>query len=159
MRKLVVLKCVTILLLVTGSVAAENYVDKVMQGNAAFKAGDNKKALEYYHSAETELPESPELEYNIAGALHRDGGFEEAVEKYSKALNSTDINIEAQAHYNLGNTLFRMEDYQKAIPSYQKSLEINPDDMDAKFNLELARRKLKEQMEQQDMEQKQTRIK
>jgi tetratricopeptide (TPR) repeat protein len=37
-----------------------------------------------------------------------------------------------------------MQDYQKAIESYQKALEINPDDIDAKFNLELARRMLKE---------------
>lgn len=150
MRKSVVLKCLTILLLTTGSVVAENYVDKVLNGNRAFNAGDNKKALEYYHSAETDLPESPELEYNIAGALHQDGGYEEAVEKYQKALYSTDINIEAQAHYNLGSTLFRMQDYQNAIQSYQNSLEINPDDMDAKYNLELSRRMLKEQMEQQE---------
>lgn len=150
MRKSVVLKCLTILLLTAGSVVAENYVDKVLEGNRAFKAGDNKKALEFYHSAETDLPESPELEYNIAGALHQDGGYEEAVEKYQKALNSTDINLEAQAHYNLGNTLFRMQDYQNAIQSYQKSLGINPDDMDAKYNLELARRMLKEQMEKQE---------
>lgn len=150
MRKSVVLKCLTILLLTAGSVVAENYVDKVLEGNAAFKAGDNKKALDFYRSAEIDLPESPELEYNMAGALYQDGGYEEAVEKYQKALNSTDINLEAQAHYNLGNTLFRMDDYQNAIESYQKSLEINPDDMDAKYNLELARRMLKEQMEQQE---------
>jgi len=151
MRKSVIMvRGVLLVLILAGSVAGEGLFDKVKKGNQAMAGGDYRKALEYYHDAETDLPESPELEYNMAGALHYDGGYEEAVDKYQRALNSTDINTEAQAHYNLGNTLFRMQDYQKAIQSYQQALEINPDDMDAKFNLELARRKLKEQMEQQE---------
>ena len=151
MRKSVIMvRGVLLVLILAGSAAGEGLFDKVKKGNQAMAGGDYRKALEYYHDAETDLPESPELEYNMAGALHYDGGYEEAVDKYQRALNTTDINTEAQAHYNLGNTLFRMQDYQKAIQSYQQALEINPDDMDAKFNLELARRKLKEQMEQQD---------
>jgi Ca-activated chloride channel family protein len=151
MRKSVIMvRGVLLVLILAGSVAGEGLFDKVKKGNQAMAGGDYRKALEYYHDAETDLPESPELEYNMAGALHYDGGYEEAVDKYQRALNTTDINTEAQAHYNLGNTLFRMQDYQKAIQSYQQALEINPDDMDAKFNLELARRKLKEQMEQQE---------
>ena len=151
MRKSVIMvRGVLLVLILAGSVAGEGLFGKVKKGNQAMAGGDYRKALEYYHDAETDLPESPELEYNMAGALHYDGGYEEAVDKYQRALNTTDINTEAQAHYNLGNTLFRMQDYQKAIQSYQQALEINPDDMDAKFNLELARRKLKEQMEQQE---------
>lgn len=151
MRKSVIMvRGVLLVLILAGSAAGEGLFDKVKKGNQAMAGGDYRKALEYYHDAETDLPESPELEYNMAGALHYDGGYEEAVDKYQRALNTTDINTEAQAHYNLGNTLFRMQDYQKAIQSYQQALEINPDDMDAKFNLELARRKLKEQMEQQE---------
>ncbi len=151
MRKSVIMvRGVLLLLILAGPVAGEGLFDKVKKGNQAMAGGDYRKALEYYHDAETDFPESPELEYNMAGALHYDGGYEEAVDKYQRALNSIDINTEAQAHYNLGNTLFRMQDYQKAIQSYQQTLEINPDDMDAKFNLELARRRLKEQMQQQE---------
>lgn len=155
MRKSVMVRVVILVLILAGSVAAEGLFDKVKNGNEAMARGDYRKALEYYHDAETDLPESPELEYNMAGALHYDGGYEEAVDKYQRALNSTDINTEAQAHYNLGNTLFRMQDYEKAIQSYQQTLEIDPDDMDAKFNLELARRRLKEQMQPQEKEQQQ----
>ncbi len=155
MRRFNVICYLLILTLISGSVPARDYVDKVREGNKAFKAGQYKKALDAYHSAETDLPESPELEYNIAGALYHDGGYEEAVEKYQKALNSTNIDVEAAALYNLGNTQFRMQDYQSAIQSYQKALELRPDDMDAKYNLELARRRLKEQMKQQQQDQQQ----
>ncbi len=135
------------------SVAAESYRDQVAAGNEAFRVGNYSEALDYYHVAETEIPESPELEYNIASTLHEQGAYEEAVDKFRKALNTTDLLQEAKAHYNLGSTHFRMEDYQKAIEHYQRAVEIDPDDMDAKYNLELARRKLKDQMEQQQEKQ------
>jgi len=142
-------------LLLMQSVMAEDYIDLVKSGNAAFAANDFKKALEFYRSAETEIPESPELNYNIAGTLSREGKYEESVDMYTKSLNTTDINLEAQAHYNLGNTYFHMEDYQSAITSYENALKINPNDLDAKFNLELARKRLKEQIKPEQQKRRQ----
>ena len=140
-------------LVVFSTARAEDHVDLIKKGNAAFNEGDYKKALEYYHAAEPDLPESPELEYNLAGALAKDGAYEQAVDKFGKALNTGDMNLGAAAHYNLGNTYFWMDDYQNAIGSYEASLKINPNDMDAKFNLELARRMLKEQLKPQQQDQ------
>jgi len=145
----------TVLAFTTVPAFGEDHISLVKKGNEAFKTGDYKKALEFYHSAETDLPESPELQYNIAGALHKGGNYEEAVDKYSKALNTSDINLEAKAHYNFGNTYFRMQDYQNAIKSYEDALNINSEDMDTKYNLELARKMLKEQMKPQQQKQKQ----
>ncbi|MFQ6008647.1 MAG: tetratricopeptide repeat protein [Candidatus Zixiibacteriota bacterium] len=136
-------------------VHAEDHVSLVKKGNEAFANDDYKKALEYYHMAETDLPESPELNYNIAGALHKEGAYEQAVEKYNTALKTTDIGLEAATHYNLGNTYFRMGDYQNSIKSYENALNITPNDMDAKYNLELARKMLKEQIKPQQQPQQQ----
>ena len=140
-------KLITLLLLscLTSTVYAEDYIDKVKKGNEAYQNKEYKLALETYKGAEAELPESPALEYNMAGALHQQGNYEETVDKYTKALNSPDIALEAKAHYNLGNTYYRMNDFEKAIGSYQNALTIDPGDLDAKYNLELARRMLKEQ--------------
>jgi Ca-activated chloride channel family protein len=149
------LPIIGVILLWVSPIRAENYLDAVEQGNEAYLKGDYQTALEKYHVAETDLPESPELEYNMAGALHHEGKYEEAVERYSRALNSTDIGVEGRAHYNLGNTYFRMQDYQNAILAYQETLDIDPSDVDAKFNLELARKMLKEQMQQQEQDQQQ----
>lgn len=155
MRRLVII----LTLLLGSSAVAEDYVDLVKKGNESFQQKDYKKALEYYHGAETDLPESLELEYNMAGALYEQGKYEEAVDKYTRALNTDNIALEAQTHYNLGNTYTQMGDYQNAIMAYQRALEINPNDLDAKFNLELARKLLKEQIkpeqQQQDGQQKQ----
>lgn len=154
MRKSVIV-ALGMLLIGTGPVGAEDFIDIVKKGNQAYDEADYKKALEFYHNAETERPESPELEYNMAGALYRDGAYEQAVERFSKAFNSTDISLEADAHFNLGNTYFRMGDFQNAIGSFENSLEIRPDDLDAKYNLELARKMLKEQAKPQEQEQDQ----
>lgn len=135
-----------VMLPAVASVSAEDHIDLVKKGNKEYESQNFSKALEYYHSAETELPASPELEYNIAGALHQQGKYEETVDRYTKALNSNDITVEQRAQYNLGNTYYRTGEYDKAITSYQNALNIDPTDMEAKFNLELARRRLKEQI-------------
>jgi len=143
------------ILLLPATGLADDYIDLVKKGNDALKAKDQKKALEYYRQAETELPESPELNYNLGGALYEEENYEEAVDRFQRSLSTVDPKLESASHYNLGNTYFRIQDYQKAIASYQEALTLNPDDLDAKFNLELARKRLKEQIQPQQQNQQQ----
>ena len=132
--------------------AAEDYIDLVKKGNEALTVSNYKKAMEFYHQAEAQIPESPALDYNFGGALYLQGNYEETLEKYQKALNTSDPGLEAKAQYNLGNTYYRMQDYKKAIESFQEALKSNPDDMDAKYNLELARKMLKENSKPEEQE-------
>jgi tetratricopeptide (TPR) repeat protein len=128
-------------------VASSSWADlvgEVKDGNAAYGKGDFKTALEHYHAAEASAPESPELQYNLGNAYHGQEKYETAVEMFQKALKSTDPMQQAAAHYNLGNTHYKMGDYLKAIAGYEEALKLNPTDTDAKFNLELARKMLKE---------------
>lgn len=138
-------------------VSADDFSTYVGRGNAAYQEGEYSQALDWYHQAEVERPETPGLDFNIGTTLYQEGKYEEALEKLQKSLNTEDITHEALAQYNIGNGRFRTGDYQAAIQAYQKSLELNPDDLDAKYNLELARIRLKEQMQkqQQDPQQQQ----
>lgn len=130
--------------ILAATVMAADVVDLVRTGNAAFKQRKYDQAIEQYQLAETERPESPELDYNIAGVLYNQQKYEEAIQRYTKALNSQDAGMSTRAHYNLGNTYYKMGDFQNAITSFQKALEADPTDLEAKFNLELARKMLKE---------------
>ena len=130
-----------------------DYVSTVKEGNKAFQQKDYKKALDCYHQAEPDLPVSPELDYNLGAALHGTGDYDEAIKKFQAAMKSTDPNVQAEAQYDLGNTYYRKKDFQNAINAYQESLKLNPSDMDSKFNLELARKMLKEQIKPQNNQQ------
>ncbi len=148
--------CTAFFLLISVSiVSAEDFIDKISNGNKAFSEKKYTEAFDFYKSAEKDLPNSSELEYNLAGALYQKNDFEQAIEKYQQALNTNDLNLEAQAHYNLANSYFQKGDYENAITSYQNSLMINPEDLDAKYNLELTRKMLKEQMKNQENKQDQ----
>lgn len=138
-----------------GAVWADQAVSLNEKGNKAFEKKDYKAALDYYNQAQVERPETPEIYYNHANALQENGSYEEAAEQYTKALNTNDVSLQARICYNNGNDHFRAEEYQRAIESYQKALELAPDDVDAKFNLELARNRLKEQMQRQPQDKQQ----
>jgi len=157
MNKMLQVIIMFVMLSLPAVICAGDYIDAVKKGNEAYNSADYKAALEQYHIAEADIPESAELDYNMAGALYQQGSYEETVEKFTRALNTTDIDLEARAHYNLGNTYYRMGDYPNAIKSYENALNLNPEDTEAKFNLELARKMLKEQTkpEQQDQQQQQ----
>lgn len=142
-----------ILLLGASSVRAD-YIDAVNRGNEALTAGDYKAALENYHIAEADIPESPELSYNMGLALYGQQSYEAATERFTEALDTDEADLGAATLYNLGNVNFQMQDYIGAIENYKKSLELNPADMDAKYNLELARKMLKENSEKQEQDQK-----
>lgn len=152
------LPLLALMLLTVASVSADDYVDAVNRGNEALVIGDFQTALDNYHVAETDLPESPELNYNMGAALYGQQAYDDAVEKFTNALGSSEPGIAAAAHYNLGNVNFHKQDYPAAIENYQNALNLNPEDMDAKYNLELARKMLKDnanQEEQEDQEQQQ----
>jgi Ca-activated chloride channel homolog len=136
--------------IVASTTVAEDYISKVKHGNEAFAKKEYSKAVDKYREADLDKPGSPEIEYNVAGGLHALGKYEEAVATYERALKSPFLPVQAEAHYNLGSTHYRMGDYQKSIESFQEALKINPNDMDAKYNLELARKMLKENMKPQD---------
>ena len=141
--------------LLCSSAVRADYIDAVNQGNEALEKGDYQTALENYHVAETDIPESPELSYNMGLALYGQEAYEEAAERFTHALETENASLGGSAYYNLGNTKFQAQDYVGAIENYVKSLELNPDDMDAKYNLELARKMLKENSEKQEGDQQQ----
>lgn len=93
--------------------------------------------------------------YDLAASLYKQERYEEAG-KLLDALTSTtqDTAVLADVWYNTGNNLLSEQKYDGAIEAYKNSLRIRPGDMDTKYNLAYARKKLKEQQQKQQ-EQKQ----
>ncbi|MGB2803527.1 MAG: tetratricopeptide repeat protein, partial [Candidatus Zixiibacteriota bacterium] len=149
--------------LCAGSARGDSFSSLNQKGNKAYKRGQaltqegekNKaveaweEALKHYRDAEIEKPENPELSYNIGNTIYRQEKYEDALERYFKALNSDELQHQAWTHYNLGNALYRGGKYPEAIQAYQKCLELTPEDEDAKFNLEFVRKKMKEMLDKE----------
>jgi len=147
--------CGMVLLCAFCPARADDYRRLLEEGNKLYEEGNFDEALARYREARIERPELPEVQYNIGSALYRQNAFEEAVEVYGTSLSTESAELEAHAYYNMGNALFRQQQYIEAIEAYKRSLVINSEDVDAKFNLELARKMLKEQMQPEQQEKQQ----
>lgn len=75
----------------------------------------------------------------------KDNRFEESILLYNAILEKQKVS--AAVYYNLGNAYFKMNDIPNAILNYEKSLKIDPNDDDAKKNLELVNLKTIDKVE------------
>ncbi len=122
---------------------------KIKKGIRAFDTGQWDESLQHFQDALLDDPENPVGHYNVGEALYKKKNYEEALKSYERVLNTDNPTLKEMAHYNLGNTYYQMNKYQEAIQSYIKALDLDPEDQDAKHNLELVRAKLKEMAQKQ----------
>lgn len=127
---------------------------QVLEGNRKYAEGKYDKANDSYRDAEIDNPGSAIVKFNIGDVLYQKRNYEEALKTYQDAIQkSDDIKLQAQGYYNIGNTLYRLNKWPESILAYQQALKLDPNDEDAKYNLEYVRAKLKENAEKQPQEQ------
>jgi Ca-activated chloride channel family protein len=124
-------------------------------GNERYAAGVYDEAIAEYRQAQVEEPDRPEPYYNAANAYNRQAQLDAALAQAQQALKTADPTLAARTWYNLGNAYFDAEQWPQAAAAYQQALRLNPDDLDAKHNLELALQKLEEQQQQEQEQQQQ----
>ena len=107
----------------------------------------------------------PRLHFNAGTAAYKAGDLENAAKHLAFSLTSPDLALQQRAYYNLGNTLYRdgeqdqetnqkIEKWGAALQSYDSALALDPQDADAKYNLEFVQKKL-EELKKQQQDQKQ----
>jgi Ca-activated chloride channel family protein len=116
-------------------------------GAALFTDSAYQEAADAFRQATIAAPDDARWRYDLglSEALSQD--FESALNNLSTTAASAPDNIAGPATYNAGNVHFAMENYAEAANAYRQSLLRNPQDTDAKHNLELALKKLAEQQE------------
>ena len=116
-------------------------------GHEAYLEGDYATALQSYLDAQELGPVSGEPYYNVANVLYRMGRYEDSLEGYDESIRHANGELRARGFFNRGNASFQQQRYGQAVEAYEEVLRIDPDDGDAKHNLELA---LRQQAGEQD---------
>ena len=155
MRKLIL--TLGVVTLVAGSARAVTLRDRmhstIRKGNTHYETGEHEEALESYLEAERVDSTHSVPQFNAGDALFRLGKFPEGARKFLNSAASPTDSIAAMSYYNLGNSMFKGGDLERAAEAYKRSLLIDPDDEDAKYNLELAMKRMEEQEQESQQEQ------
>ena len=114
----------------------------------AYEAGQYEQALAGLIDRQIERPEDPDLQLGVGSAQYQLQDFEAAEQSYTRAALSPDPIRRFEALYNLGNTAYRQGRLLEAIDGYVRALDLNPDDEDAKFNLEFVREEVRRRQEE-----------
>ncbi|MEQ8188505.1 MAG: tetratricopeptide repeat protein [Candidatus Eremiobacterota bacterium] len=133
--------------LCTGWTWVNPFKSKAQEGNELYKTGKYDEALKKYTDAQVEDPNSVALYYNMGNTFYQKKEYDRSIELYKKSAEG-EKDLAENSLYNTGNACFRMNKFEEAIKYYINALKINPDDQDAKYNLEMARKKMKEQQNQ-----------
>ncbi len=143
------LKSLSIVILFFPVILQAGFKSKINKGYKYYEKKEYHRALKYYMDALMEKPLSPAAHYNLGNTYYKLKEYKKALEEYNKAFNLTkDKKMQENILYNTGNIYFRLRDYKKAIDYYKKALDLNPDDEDAKYNIEIALKRLKQQKEE-----------
>lgn len=121
----------------------------LLEGDDLYRKGEFEKAEEAYRKAAEAQPEL-KSKYNLGNTVYHQTRYDEAVDYYKDAISrATDAGHRSQAYYNLGNAHFMAQQFDKSVKAYKEALKLDPDDRDAKKNLSMAQRLLKQQQQQQ----------
>ena len=124
----------------------------IEEGNRLLQAGKADDALKAYDRAVEALPEEPIAHFDRGVALYQLGKFPEAEKEFQHASEGHDASVKADAYYNMGNAWLKQERFKEALDAYKHTLGLRPDDRRAKWNLELALRRLQEQKQKQQQQ-------
>jgi Ca-activated chloride channel homolog len=121
-----------------------------------YKKGQYKEALSSYEKLDIENPKDISYRYNKGCAAYQLKDFKTAQAAFRSVYQrAKDNNMRFKAAYNLGDTAFQSGDMQSSVSFYKEALRINPQSPDARYNLELALKKIKEDEDRKKQQQNQ----
>ncbi|MGE5127373.1 MAG: tetratricopeptide repeat protein, partial [Betaproteobacteria bacterium] len=125
------------------------------EGRAQYARGNHPQALAAFERAAASRPRDLAARFNVADGLYKNGRYDEAGALYRALGADPGSPLAEPARFNLGNSLYQKQDFRGAVKAYRDALRLSPGAEDARRNLELALRALREQEEQQKRQQEQ----
>lgn len=142
MKKYIFYLCASLLVLV---VSAQQVESHIVKGNEFFQQQQYAEAEEEYRKALGADGNNAKAQYNLAAALVRQDKLTEAQNIYAHLIEKDDAGMRASSFYNQGVIQTRQKKLEESIESYKHALRNNPDDSEARDNLQKALQELKKQ--------------
>ncbi len=124
----------------------------IRQGNKEFEKGSFENSeVSYRKAVDLEEKKTIESAFNVGDALYKQEKYEDATNQFND-LTDFELSKEdkARIYHNLGNSLLQNNKLQESIDAYKNALRNNPNDMETKYNLAYAQKKLEQQQQNQD---------
>ena len=138
-----------------GLLIAQTDLGFIKKGNDAYSAKEYEKAADNYIKALKKNPTNAVAQFNMGDALYKNNKVDEALNAFDIATASAaSAEDRSKAFYNKGVVLQNNNQLPECISAYKNALKLNPDDEDARQNLQKALRQQKQQQEKQHKEQK-----
>lgn len=146
MKQVVLLITLTVSFSLAVSAQKENAA--ITNGNNLYKKNNFPQSVAEYKKALSIAPENPVANYNLGNAAFKTNDFESALAGYDAAIkNGKDKPGLEKAHYNQGVTYSKQQKLAESIQSWKNALKLDPDDNEARENLQKALLEKKKQDE------------
>jgi len=149
--------CTCFALLILNTATAQSIHTPLREGDQAYDKEQYKAAEKSYRIAADRDMGNPQAVFNLGNALFQQGNFEDAGKRFLQASEKAQKpDLQADALHNLGDAYLKQRKYKEAANAYEQSLRIRPADPATKQNLQMAKKKLREEEQQKQQQQQQT---
>ncbi len=134
---------------------AQNANETIKKGNDAYKKNEYETATKKYSEVVQKNENNATAQFNLGNALYKTEKKDDAVNAFEKA-NATLVKPaeKSNALYNKGVVLQGNKKLEECIVSYKNALKLNPNNEDARHNLQLALKKQQQEKQKQDKDKK-----
>ncbi len=123
-----------------------------------YKEGRYAEAEAIYARSDMDHPKDLRYRYNRGCSDYQAGDYKGAMAAFSSVLRrAEDRETRFRAAYNLGNAAFKQGDAVSAANYYRQALRIDPEQEDARHNLEIALRQVEAQKKEKEDKEKSAR--
>jgi Ca-activated chloride channel family protein len=123
-------------LLVAACGPGDPIADEVDAANQVF-LHDPAAAVIRYRDLQARRPRTPEISIDLGNALAKLAEHEKALVEYGRGIDNAKGTTRAIAFYDRATSLFRLGRVLEARAAYVEALRLDPNDRDAKFNIEV----------------------
>jgi Ca-activated chloride channel homolog len=155
MRSMTAAAVCMLMFMLPQAVHAQKEIKSLREGNGKYEKGDFKGAEIDYRKALDFKNDYYKGQFNLGDAMYKQEKYDEAAGIFQNLAKTEGMDkyVVSKSYHNLGNSLLQQKKYQESIDAYKNALKANPRDMETKYNLEYAKKKLQMQQQQQQQQQ------